>query len=121
MSIDITKSELLIHERREHLEMMDDYGNKHHVYIGVLGSGAQTRDSVIAAHVSLMQSNQDAMEAYAKAHGHDISAQKAAGIAKKHAILNPNPTAAQAATSAPAAPSAPATTIPAATPIAGTK
>jgi hypothetical protein len=34
-----------------------------------------------------MQSNQDAMEAYATANGHDLSAQKAAGIAKKHTAM----------------------------------
>jgi hypothetical protein len=85
MPIDIVKTELLVNEKREHIELMDDYGSSHHVYIPVLlGS---TRQQVLQEHVTLMENTQAAMEQYATAHGHDLTAQKAAGIAKKQALL----------------------------------
>lgn len=105
MPIHITKSEILTSEKREHVELMDDYGSVQHVYIPVLlGS---TRQQVLQDHVTLMENHQAAMEAYATANGHDISSQKTAGIAKKQAAIAANKPA----------PFVPAQIAPAATPV----
>jgi hypothetical protein len=88
MAVDIVQSEMLTNEKREHVVLMDDYGASHHVYIPVLlGS---TRQQVIQDHITQMQNRQIALEAYAATHGHDISAQKTAGTAKKQSLIAKN-------------------------------
>lgn len=112
MSIDIVASEMKVHQKRERLVLMDDYGSTHHVYIPV--SQAANRATIIAEHVALMQANQDAMEAYATAHGHDISNQKTAGTVTKTALLENLASVAAAALAQPApAVAATTTTVPA--------
>jgi hypothetical protein len=86
MSIDIVSKNIDTGEKRERLILMDDYGADFHVYIPVTATAAERATSLQNA-ITLMQSNQDAMEAYATANGHDLSAQKAAGIAKKQAAM----------------------------------
>jgi hypothetical protein len=88
MAVDIVQSEMLTNEKREHVVLMDDYGSAHHVYIPVLlGS---TRQQVIQDHITQMYNRQIALDAYAAAHGHDISAHKTAGIAKKQSLIAKN-------------------------------
>ena len=88
MPTDIVKTEILVTHKRERVLLMDDYGSAYHLYIAV--SAAAQRQPLIDQHTKLMNTNQDAMEAYAKANGHDLSAQKAAGIAKKQALIAAN-------------------------------
>ena len=86
MSIDIVSKNIDTGEKRERLILMDDYGAEFHVYVPVTATATERATSLQNA-ITLMQSNQDAMEAYATVNGHDLSAQKAAGIAKKTALL----------------------------------
>jgi hypothetical protein len=87
MAIDVVQAIIDVNEKREQVILMDDYGAAYHVYIPVASA---TRQQTIQAGVTLMQNNQTAMESYAVANGHDLSAQKAAGIAKKRALIAQN-------------------------------
>jgi hypothetical protein len=88
MAVHIVKTELLINEKRERIVLMDDFGSSHDIFVPVLlGS---TRQQVIQDHVTLMENHQAAMETYAKDNGHDISAQKVAGTARKQKLIEQN-------------------------------
>lgn len=71
---------------RERIVFMDDYGTTHILYVKV--SQAQERGNLIAETQAAMNAQQAQLEAYAKANGHDLSAQKLANIAAKEAKAN---------------------------------
>lgn len=66
---------------QELVEVMDDYATLSQLYLTM--SSAPTRTTQINGLIATMNANQAALEAYAAAAGHDLTAAKAAGIATK--------------------------------------
>lgn len=79
--VDVVKTQLIPGQGREEITVMDDYGTAHIVYVAV--GNAKNRDALVAAAVAQQTENETALEAYATAHKIDLSAKKAAGLAKK--------------------------------------
>jgi hypothetical protein len=78
---EIVNNKIITAQGRELVTLMDDYGTESHVYI--LVTDPANRQRYIDAATATLDSNQTAMEAYAKTHNIDLTAQKAAGAAKK--------------------------------------
>jgi hypothetical protein len=74
-------------EAQEAILIMDDYGTEFNLSIPI--SDSANRQTRIDAAIAQQSANQAALEAYAVAHGIDLSAQKAAGIAKKNNMKGP--------------------------------
>lgn len=84
MPAEIVHTRLVTAAAHEVLTIMDDYGTEHILHIPIKdGANRQAR---IDKTVALMSANQAALEKYAADHGHDLSAQKTAGLAKKQAL-----------------------------------
>lgn len=86
MPSEVVKSELLPATGREKITVMDDYGTAMEIYVPV--SEASLRQGRIDDAIAQQNTNQTQVESYAAAATPpiDLSAQKAAGIAKKEAI-----------------------------------
>lgn len=78
---DLVNSRIIPEQGREEITLMDDYGTGLQVY--VLVTDAANRQRHIDGATATMNANQTAMEAYAATHSIDLSAQLAAGLAKK--------------------------------------
>ena len=87
MPADVISSTLLPAQGRELITIMDDYGTEFQLYVSV--SDSANRQSYIDAALAQQSANQAALEAYAAQHGHDLSIQKAQGMAKKKAAMQP--------------------------------
>ena len=81
MPADVVSSHLIAMQGQEIVHIMDDYGTDYYLTIPVTDSA--NRQTRINAALAQQSANQAALEAYAAAHGIDLSAQKAAGLAKK--------------------------------------
>jgi hypothetical protein len=88
MATEIVNAQLLTNLGQEVVTIMDDYGNPYLVQIAV--SLAAQREELITAAKATMDAGQAALESYATASGHDISAQKTAGQAKRTALQTLN-------------------------------
>jgi hypothetical protein len=84
MSAEVTNSRILPAQAQEVILIVDDYGTEYTLQIPVTDSA--NRQTRIDAAVAQQSANQAALEAYASTHGIDLSAQKAAGIAKKNSM-----------------------------------
>jgi hypothetical protein len=84
MPAEVVDNRVLPAEAQEVLLIMDDFGTAFSLQIPV--SDSANRQTRIDAAVAQQSANQAALEAYASAHGIDLSAQKADGIAKKNAL-----------------------------------
>jgi hypothetical protein len=85
LSSDIVSTRILPDRYQEQIVLMDDYGTVQHIYVDVLT--ASKRATCIAETQTAMDAKELALEAYAKANGHDISGQKSTGLAKKAAAM----------------------------------
>jgi len=85
MPADIVSTTLLPSRMQEQLILMDDYGTTQHLYISV--ADAANRQTLITQHQTDMAARQAQLEAYAKANGHDLTAQKLTNLTAKQAKL----------------------------------
>jgi hypothetical protein len=83
MPAEIIHTRIIPEEGREVIGIMDDYGTPFQLYVAV--SDAANRQLHIDAALSQQSANEAALEAYAGAHGIDLTKQKKAGLAKKAA------------------------------------
>jgi hypothetical protein len=82
---DIISTRIIPDRYEEQIVFMDDYGSAQHLYVNIaLASQRATR---IAETQTAMDAKELALEAYAKANGHDISGLKSTGLAKKAAAM----------------------------------
>jgi hypothetical protein len=88
MATEIVSTILETNLGQEIVTVMDDYGNPYLAQIAV--SLSTERAALITAAKALMDANQAVLETYASANGHDISAQKTAGQAKRAALQKLN-------------------------------
>jgi hypothetical protein len=84
MATEIANQQIRTDLCQEVVTLMDDYGTASIVQIAV--TEGNNRAAIIAARQAQMDANQVALESYAMAHGHDLSAQKSAGQAKRAAL-----------------------------------
>jgi hypothetical protein len=77
---------------QEIVTLMDDFGTQHLVQIGVQNTPEQ-RAAILAARRSLLDANETRLATYAAANGHDLSAQRTAGIVARTALQTKNGTA----------------------------
>jgi hypothetical protein len=87
MSAEIVNSRVVPAQGQEVILIVDDYGTEFTLQVPV--TDPANRQTRIDAAVAQQSANQAALEAYALAHGIDLSAQKAAGISKKNAMKGP--------------------------------
>lgn len=88
MPTQIVNAQLLVDRAQEIITLMDDYGSVSLVQISV-AQGAQ-RAAIIAAAKASRDANQAALESYAAANGHDLSAQKTATQTKRKTLQKQN-------------------------------
>ena len=81
MPASVVRSEINPSQAHEKITVMDDYGTEAQLYVPV--SDSANRQHHIDAMLAQQTANEAALEAYAKAHGIDLSAQKTAGLIKK--------------------------------------
>jgi hypothetical protein len=84
MPAEVINNRVLPAQAQEVILIMDDFGTAFSLQIPV--SDSANRQTRIDAAVLQQSANQAQLEAYATAHGIDLSAQKAAGIASKNAL-----------------------------------
>lgn len=84
MPAEIIGSRVLPAQGQEVITIMDDYGTEFTLNVSVNDSA--NRQSHIDTALAQQTANEAALEAYAGAHGIDLSAQKAAGITKRNAL-----------------------------------
>jgi Cft2 family RNA processing exonuclease len=82
MAAEVVKSQLIAALGREVITILDDYGTEFQLQVPVTVDAA-TRQSRIDAAVAQQSANEARLVAYSKTHDLDLSAQFAAGQAKK--------------------------------------
>jgi hypothetical protein len=85
MPASTTSSQIIPALGMEKVSVMDDYGTEFHLYIRV-GDSANRLQS-IAATLAQQSANETVLESYAATTGSDLSALKAAGLAKKASAM----------------------------------
>jgi hypothetical protein len=84
MPAEVITNRVLPAQAQEVILIVDDYGTEFSLNVPI--SDSANRQTRIDAAVAQQSANQTALEAYATAHGIDLTAQKAAGTAKKNQL-----------------------------------